>query len=99
MNDCWPFAAIEYRHAAPQIKGAFLYETARMFSDHPAFWTNEDRLLFIAADDRRKLAKFPIGDPQVKSLAGAAGTSRRLLYQLLIDHIHAYRVDTYSPLC
>lgn len=91
INECWPLAAIEYRNAAAQIKSAFLIELARLFSNHPVFWTSDDRILTIIGDDRRKLSKFPISDPQVVQLAGTGGASRRMLYQLLLDHMNSGR--------
>jgi len=91
INDCWPFSEIEYRHTATQLKISFLSETARMLSRHPAFWDADNCVLTVGADDRRKLAKFPINDPQVINLAGSGGKARNILYQLLIDHMNSGR--------
>jgi hypothetical protein len=91
INECWPFSAIEYRHGATQIKGSFMNELARMLSRHPVFWEHNDNTLVICADDRRKLAKFPMNDPQVMQLAGSTGASRQMLYQLLVDHMNSGR--------
>lgn len=91
IDDCWPFASIEYRHSAQQTKGTFLMELARMLSRHPVFWEHNENTLFVSADDRRKLAKFPIRDPQVVQLAGSGGSARKMLYQLLVDHMNSGR--------
>lgn len=91
IDECWPFASIEYRHSAPQVKGPFLMEMARMLSRHPTFWEHNDNTLFVGVDDRRKLAKFPINDPKVVQLAGSGGQSRKMLYQLLVDHMNSGR--------
>jgi hypothetical protein len=91
IDECWPFAAIEYRRTAPQVKATFLNELARMLSRHPAFWEHNDNSLLISADDRKKLAKFPIGDPRVTQLAGSGGQSHKMLYQLLVDHMNSGR--------
>ncbi len=91
INDCWPFAAIEYRSTASQIKTTFLKELARMFSYHPTFWEHNDNTLAVSADDRRKLAKFPINDPQVARLAGTGGAASQILYQLMVDHMNSGR--------
>lgn len=91
VNDCWPFDAIEYRGRAPQVKNSFLFELARMLSRHPSFWEHNDNTLVIGADDRRKLSKFPIHDPQVLQLAGSGGASRQMLYRLLVDHMNSGR--------
>jgi hypothetical protein len=91
VNECWPFTQIEYRVSAPQVKGTFLTELARMLSRHPVFWEHNDNTLFVAADDRKKLSKFPINDPRVIQLAGSGGASRKMLYQLLVDHMNSGR--------
>lgn len=91
IDECWPFAAIEYRRTAPQVKSTFLNELARMLSRHPVFWEHNDNTLFISADDRKKLAKFPITDPRVSQLAGSGGQSHNMLYQLLVDHMNSGR--------
>lgn len=91
INQCWPFAAIEYRTAATQIKSTFIFELARMFARHPDFWDRDDTHLSVNADDRRKLAKFPINDPQISALASGGGKSRQMLYQLLVDHMNSGR--------
>lgn len=91
LNECWPVKGIEYRNSATQIKSGFLGELARVLSRHRDFWDQSGKLLFISADDRRKLAKFPINDPQVASLAGSAGKARSLLYQLMVNHLNSGR--------
>lgn len=91
INECWPFAAIEYRAKAPQVKATFLNELSRMLSRHECFWEHNDNTLVISGDDRRKLAKFPINDPQVLQLAGSGGAARQILYTLLVDHMNSGR--------
>lgn len=91
IDECWPFSAIEYRASASQVKSSFLLETARMLSNHSSFWENNDNTLAVVADDRRKLSKFPINDPQVLRLAGSGGASGSILYQLLVDHMNSGR--------
>ncbi len=91
VDDCWPLASIQYRTTAPQIKTGFLTELARLFSNHPTFWEHNDNTLVVSADDRRKLSKFPINDPQVARLAGTGGASAQILYQLLVDHLNSGR--------
>jgi len=91
INDCWPVTDIEYRAKAPQVKASFIVELARMLSQHAVFWEHNDNTLVVSADDRRKLAKFKISDPQVQNLAGSGGRSRHILYRLLIDHMNNSR--------
>lgn len=91
VNECWPLNVIEYTRSAPQIKSTFLYELGRVLSRHPVFWDDPGHALFIGADDKRKLAKFPINDPQVSALASATGKARNILYQLIVDHMNSGR--------
>ncbi len=91
VDRCWPLKEIEYRKKAPQIKTTFLYELARMLSRHSVFWEHNDNTLVVSSDDQKKLAKFPINDPQVLQLAGAGGTARQILYRLLVDHMNSGR--------
>ena len=91
VDECWPFSAVEYGRRITQIRSSFLWAIARMFAEHEVFWTENGKVLFVSADDKRKLAKFPIGDSQIASLAGSGGQSRNLLYRLLIDHMNSGR--------
>lgn len=91
VDECWPLEAVEYRRAATQLKSTFLMELARMLSDHPCFWSEDGATLAVCADDRRKLAKFKIGDPHIANLAGAGGKARIMLYQLLVNHMNSGR--------
>lgn len=92
LDSCWPVRAIEYRHSATQTKAIFLWSIAKMFAEHDVFWSGPERHdLFVDADDRRKLAKFPVTDPTVINLAGSAGKARNMLYQMLVDHMNSGR--------
>ena len=89
VDEAWGLRSIEYRHAAPQVKGPFLFTLARVFSAHLDFWDANDRTFQVGADLRRKLAAFPIRDPQVVHLAGAAGQATKMLYQMLVQHLNS----------
>lgn len=89
INDCWGIHQIEFTHAAPQIKTTFMFQLARMFSLHVDFWDEADRSLTITSDLRRKLSKFPINDPHVRSLAGTGGAAANILYDLLVSHMNS----------
>lgn len=91
IDDCWGIRAIEYRRAAPQIKGPFLQSVASIFSDHLDFWQSNDRVLHVPAGLRRKLASFPIRDPQVANLAGSGGAARTILREMIISHLNKGR--------
>lgn len=87
VDECWSFRAIELRANAPQVKLTFLLQLARMCSSHLDFWDVGDRVFFMAANDRRKLAKFPLNDPHVRNLAGAGGAAANIMYEMLCSHM------------
>lgn len=90
IDGCWGIRSIEYRNAAPQIKGNFMWALASVFSGHVDFWDAGGRLLFVSADHRRKLKSFPIRDPQVIAMTAAGGASvRKLIVQLIVNHMNS----------
>jgi hypothetical protein len=91
IDECWPYASIEYRKSAAQAKAPFLMVVSRMLSDHPVFWDDDGCLLKMHADDRRKLAKFPVNDPSIVHLTGASGPAHKLLYTHLVSHMNSGR--------
>lgn len=91
IDGLWPFADITNRFGAPHIKTTFMVEVAHMFARHAIFWEKDDKELVVSADDRKKLSKFPIHDPAVRSLAGGGGASRLLMYQMLLQHMNSGR--------
>ncbi len=89
VDQSWGIKRIEYRSGAPYIKSPFLSVLAAVLSDHTDFWRQPDeKRLFIEASLKRKLAQFPVNDPQIATLAGSGGKSRDILYILLRDHIN-----------
>lgn len=90
VDECWGIRRIHYRDGAPYMKATFLTVLAQFISDHHDFWkAPEERRLFVEADLRRKLAKFPMDDPQVGQLSGASGKAAEILYILLQSHINS----------
>jgi hypothetical protein len=89
VEECWGIQKIEYRHNAPQIKAQFMLQLARMFSLHIDFWDPSDRVFFVSANLRRKLATFPLDDPHVKNLAGSGGAGALILYDLMLNHVNS----------
>jgi hypothetical protein len=92
IDECWGVRAVQYREGAIYMRGNFLIVMAKVLSDHHDFWSGAgDRKLFVNADLRRKIAGFPINDPEVVRLGGSPGKARDLLYGLLRDHINSGR--------
>lgn len=89
IDSCWGIKSVQYKEGAIYMRGQFLHVLARLLSDHRDFWQdNAEKRLFISADLRRKIAQFPIHDPEVARLAGSSGSARQILYMLLRDHIN-----------
>lgn len=91
IDQCWGIREIEYRAAAPQIRGGFVITLARLLSNHLDFWDADGKTLFISADHRRRLKSFPIQDPQVRELTRGGASVQTLLMQLLINHMNKGR--------
>jgi hypothetical protein len=90
VDECWGIRRVQYREGAAYMRGNFLTVLARLLSDHVDFWKSPDeKVLFVDAPLRRKLAGFPIHDPAVQNLAGSGGKSREMLYMLMRDHINS----------
>lgn len=87
IDECWGIRRIHIKGGAPYMATGFLYVLAKFLSDHPAFWAGNrlevDYLL------RRKLAKFPITDPEIVRLTAAAGAARVTLYIHLVNHLNS----------
>ena len=89
IDECWGIKAVQYREGAIYMRNCFLWVLARVLSDHHDFWTDDaEKKLFINVDLRRKIAQFPINDPEIMRLAGSSGKARQILYILLRDHIN-----------
>jgi hypothetical protein len=89
VDECWGLAEIEYRLPAPQVREPFLTSLADIFSGHEIFW--RETSLFVETGWRRKLGLFRIMDPNIRQLCGAGGGARRLLRQMLLEHLNSGR--------
>lgn len=89
VDEAFGIRLIEVRHGTPHLKASFLTQLARVVSEHEDFWRNHE--LFVDADWRRKLSKFPVNDPHIRQLCGSGGASQNILHQMLIDHLNSGR--------
>jgi hypothetical protein len=90
IDQCWGIRKVQYREGATYLKGAFMKVLAMIISDHREFWRSPDeKRLMVEADLRRKLALFPVHDPQVINLSSSGGKATEILYMLLRDHINS----------
>lgn len=99
VDECWGIKSVQYREGAIYMRGSFLYMFARLLVEHHDFWQGEEeKRLFVNADLKRKIAQFPIHDPEVVRLSGSSGLARVMLYTMLRDHINSgKRTKRLSP--
>lgn len=86
VDEAWGLKNVEYTSAAPQLRGNFLMALARVMSDHADFW--EKNRLAVGLSTKRKLAAFPLQDPEISRLAGAGSLTLPILYNYLVDHLN-----------
>lgn len=90
IDECWGIKRVQYRSGAAYMRGTFLLVLARILADHRDFWSGiDEKRLIISRDLKRKIAQFPVSDPEVVRLAGTSGMASRLLYTLMCEHINS----------
>lgn len=87
VDECWHIRSLVFKESATVVRMTFLHTLAWMFSMYSNFW--DGTKLDINRDLRRKIAMFPVSDPQVIQLSGASGKARDLLFQLFVNHINS----------
>ncbi|HUD08228.1 MAG TPA: hypothetical protein VMQ52_04070 [Candidatus Saccharimonadales bacterium] len=87
IDGCWGIQRVAYRQSAPYIRSTFMLTLARVLSDHETFWKGDK--LVVEPSLGRKLASFPINDPEVIRLASASGMAAELLYSIMVNHINS----------
>lgn len=83
LDDCFTVRHVEYRDSATHLKGNFMFCLARLFCEHGNFW-NGDKLMVDTAD-RKKIATFPVLDPDVARLASSGTMAMGILYEKLVE--------------
>lgn len=86
---CWGVRQVAYREGAVYLRASFLRALALFFSRHLNFW-KEGRLV-IDTPTRKKLASFPVQDPNIRSLSASSGSATDMLYHLLTNHVNKGR--------
>ena len=106
VDQCWGIKRVAFKEGAVYLRSSFLWCLAAILSRHVDFWRGDgDNRLFIEASLMRKIALFPVADPEVARLASAGGKARELLQILMLDHINSgkrtkrlkARVDVDAP--
>lgn len=87
LDETFGVLKVAYLSQAVQLKDTFLRALAGVISDYENFWEG-DRLA-VPDDLKKRLATFPIDDPNVITLAGSAGQAAKILEALIVDHLNA----------
>lgn len=91
VDACWGLRNIAYADKATQLRGNFLVTLARVFADHTNFWNPGTDELFVDAATKKKLAAFPLLDPEISRLAAAGSMTVPMLYGYIVDHLNKGR--------
>ena len=86
VESCFRTGDIVYRESAPSLRGAFLYTMAQVFGSFEDFWSDAE--FRVPPDLRRKLAQFPLQDPHIEALCGSTGSSQKILFNLIVEHLN-----------
>jgi hypothetical protein len=89
IDECYGIKRIAFKKSAVYIRQGFLLALAEVLMNHLDFW--EGNKLVIDKQTKRKLAQFPVTDPQVSQLAGATGKSTEMLKIMIANHINSGR--------
>ena len=95
MDEVWGIRGIKYKDRVTHTRGNFMQQLAIMFSDHEDFWDGQK--LALTADQKSKLKRFPIDDPNVIRLSSAGTTSGVILYRYMVDHMNFKRRSHLTP--
>jgi hypothetical protein len=85
LDQCFHFKRVSFNGSATFVKTNFLIQLAKILSDHSNFW--QDNRLVVDTAFVKKLASFPMDDPEVMRLASAGGQGAEVLYLLMVKHI------------
>ena len=89
IDEAWGVRSVSFKEGAVYLRNTFLYSLSLVLAHHQNFWKGSK--LYIPLDLRKKLSTFPVADPSVQGLAGAHGSARMMLYQLLVNHLNSGR--------
>jgi len=87
IEECWHVSKVVYSERSTATKQQFLVSLATILDRHVNFW--DGARLIIPANLRRKIAGFPVTDPNVQNLASAGGAAKFMLENLLVTHINS----------
>ena len=87
IDAAWGIKVVTFKEGATHLRQTFMTTLALLLCRHTNFW--KELHLFVNRDLIRKIAQFPVNDPEVKNLSSAGGQAGKILYQLLLEHINS----------
>lgn len=78
---------VVYTEIAPALRHGFLMSFAKVIWTHQDFW--EDANLIVPKELRRKLASFPLRDPNIAALCGSSSSSVGILASMIANHLNS----------
>ena len=88
LDGAYGIKKIAYRESATYMRGSFLWCLADIFSTYQKVFFSGHKLVV----DRtwvKKLALFPLDDPNMCKLASAGGSSRDMLKEYIVRHLNS----------
>lgn len=97
VDECFGLRRVTMRDLSLQCRAGFLAQFALILSDHINFWRGEKETeLYVDADWRKVISRFPLSDPGMVAVIGSSGTGygagkHSLLYSMMRDHLNRGR--------
>lgn len=85
VDECFGIRNVTFKAVSPQLKTNFLLALAKVFASYEDFWDGD--ALHLDATTKKKLALFPINDPEIVRLAGSGTMTLPMLVQYLVEHL------------
>ena len=86
LDACYGVRSIELGEKITHVRANFMTTLARVFQTHENFWRGQK--LHVDAATKKKLATFPVNDPEISRLVGAGHTAVPLIENYLLKHLN-----------
>lgn len=88
LDGAWGIRGILHKDRATHLRFGFLSALADVFCEYDTFWNG--KALRIDRELKKKIAQFPLREPNIDAMArSGAGATSALLRRLIVDHINS----------
>ena len=87
LDEQWGIRRIAYKEGATHVRRNFMWCLADILGGYENFW--RDKRLNVEKSLRTKIGMFELQDPMIKELCNSGGSSSKVLYQLMVNHINS----------